>query len=77
MLNIHCERSTPTAPPLVVLTDQDLFTLPLGLNLLRGEANPDWGGVMALALISLLPMLLIFLIFQRYLVQGIASTGLK
>ncbi|ONH82171.1 sugar ABC transporter permease [Roseomonas mucosa] len=63
--------------PLVVLTDQDLFTLPLGLNLLRGEANPDWGGVMALALISLLPMLLIFLIFQRYLVQGIASTGLK
>jgi multiple sugar transport system permease protein/alpha-1,4-digalacturonate transport system permease protein len=63
--------------PLVVLTDQDMFTLPLGLNLLRGEANPDWGGVMALALVSLLPMLLIFLIFQRFLVQGIASTGLK
>jgi multiple sugar transport system permease protein/alpha-1,4-digalacturonate transport system permease protein len=63
--------------PLVVLTDQTTFTLPLGLNLLRGEANPDWGGVMALALVSLLPMLLIFLIFQRYLVQGIASTGLK
>jgi multiple sugar transport system permease protein/alpha-1,4-digalacturonate transport system permease protein len=63
--------------PLVVLTDQTMFTLPLGLNLLRGEANPDWGGVMALALVSLLPMLLIFLIFQRYLVQGIASTGLK
>jgi multiple sugar transport system permease protein/alpha-1,4-digalacturonate transport system permease protein len=63
--------------PLVVLTDQTMFTLPLGLNLLRGEANPDWGGVMALALVSLLPMLLIFLVFQRYLVQGIASTGLK
>ena len=63
--------------PLVVLTDQTMFTLPLGLNLLRGEANPDWGGVMSLALISLAPMLAIFLIFQRYLVQGIASTGLK
>lgn len=63
--------------PLVVLTDQTMFTLPLGLNLVRGEANPDWGGVMALALLALLPMLLIFLIFQRYLVQGIASTGLK
>jgi alpha-1,4-digalacturonate transport system permease protein len=63
--------------PLVVLTDQTMFTVPLGLNLVRGEANPDWGGVMALALVSLLPMLLIFLIFQRYLVQGIASTGLK
>jgi len=63
--------------PLVVLTDRDMFTVPLGLNLLRGEINPDWGNVMALALLSLLPMLAIFLVFQRYLIQGIASTGLK
>jgi multiple sugar transport system permease protein/alpha-1,4-digalacturonate transport system permease protein len=61
----------------VVLTDRDMFTVPLGLNLLRGEINPDWGNVMALALLSLLPMLAIFLVFQRYLIQGIASTGLK
>lgn len=63
--------------PLVVLTNQPSFTLPLGLNLLRGEVNPEWGQVMALALLSLVPMLLIFLAFQRHLVQGIASTGLK
>ena len=63
--------------PLVALTDQDMFTIPLGLNLLRGEVNPDWGNVMALALLSLLPMLIVFLAFQRYLIQGIASTGLK
>jgi alpha-1,4-digalacturonate transport system permease protein len=63
--------------PLVVLTNRDMFTVPLGLNLLRGEINPDWGNVMALALLSLLPMLAIFLAFQRYLIQGIASTGLK
>ena len=63
--------------PLVVLTDRDMFTVTLGLNLLRGEINPDWGNVMALALLSLLPMLAIFLLFQRYLIQGIASTGLK
>lgn len=63
--------------PLVVLTDHARFTLPLGLNLLRGEVNPEWGQVMALALISLAPMLLIFLLFQRFLIQGIASTGLK
>ena len=61
----------------MVLTDRDMFTVPLGLNLLRGEINPDWGNVMALALLSLLPMLAIFLLFQRYLIQGIASTGLK
>ena len=63
--------------PLVALTNQDMFTVPLGLNLLRGEVNPDWGNVMALALLSLLPMLAIFLAFQRHLVQGIASTGLR
>ena len=63
--------------PLVVLTQQDQFTLPLGLNLLRSEVNPEWGQVMAIALMSLAPMLAIFLLFQRQLVQGIASTGLK
>ncbi len=63
--------------PLVILTDRDSFTLPLGLNLLRGEVNPEWGQVMMLALLSIAPMLLIFLAFQRQLIQGIASTGLK
>ncbi len=63
--------------PLVVLTEQSNYTLPLGLNLLRAEVNPEWGQVMALALISLAPMILVFLLFQRYLIQGIASTGLK
>jgi len=63
--------------PLVVLTDQSMFTVPLGLNLLRGEPNPEWANVMALALLSLIPMLAIFLVFQRLLIQGIASTGLK
>jgi alpha-1,4-digalacturonate transport system permease protein len=63
--------------PLVVLTDQSMFTLPLGLNLLRGEVNPDWDNIMAMALVALLPMLVIFVVFQRQLIQGIASTGLK
>jgi len=63
--------------PLVVLTDHQAYTLPLGLNLVRGEVNPEWGQVMALALVSLAPMIFIFLLFQRYLIQGIASTGLK
>ena len=51
--------------------------MPQGLNLLRGETNPEWGQVMAMALVTLLPMLAVFLAFQRFLVQGIASTGLK
>ena len=61
------------ALPLVVLTDQERFTLPLGLNLLRGQANPDWALVMALALISLLPMVLIFVISS--VISSRASPG--
>ena len=65
------------ALPLIVLTDQEMYTVPLGLNLLRGQYNTEWTDIMAIALLSLLPMLVIFVFFQRYLVQGIAGTGLK
>jgi multiple sugar transport system permease protein/alpha-1,4-digalacturonate transport system permease protein len=63
--------------PLMVLTDQDLYTVQLGLNLLKGQYNTEWTNIMAIALLSLLPMFAIFMVFQRYLVRGIAGTGLK
>jgi len=37
----------------------------------------DWGALMAASLVSLIPVLIIFVIAQRYLVEGIATTGLK
>ena len=63
--------------PLMVLTDQDLYTVQLGLNLLKGQYNTEWTNIMAIALLSLMPMFVIFMVFQRYLVRGIAGTGLK
>ncbi|NHC15597.1 carbohydrate ABC transporter permease [Motilibacter deserti] len=63
--------------PLIVLKDQDLYTLPIGLTFLQGQYTTDYSGLMAMALVSALPMLVVFLVFQRYLVQGIATTGLK
>jgi multiple sugar transport system permease protein/alpha-1,4-digalacturonate transport system permease protein len=63
--------------PLMVLTDQDLYTVQLGLNMLKGQYNTEWTNIMAIALLSLLPMFVIFMVFQRYLVRGIAGTGLK
>ncbi|WP_342358897.1 carbohydrate ABC transporter permease [Terrarubrum flagellatum] len=65
------------ALPLVVLMNQDMYTVQLGLNILRGQYNTEWTMIMAIALLSLAPMLVIFTFFQRYFVQGIASTGLK
>lgn len=63
--------------PLVILTDQEMYTVQLGLNLLKGQYNTEWTDIMAIALLSLVPMLVIFAFFQRQLIQGIAGTGLK
>ena len=65
------------ALPLVVLMDQDMYTVQLGLNILKGQYNTEWTNIMAIALLSLTPMLVIFAFFQRYFVQGIAGSGLK
>jgi alpha-1,4-digalacturonate transport system permease protein len=63
--------------PLVVLQEQSAYTVPLGLNLMKGQYFTDWTGLMSMSLLSIIPMLLVFVVFQRYFIQGIASTGLK
>ena len=45
--------------------------------LLRGQYSTDYNHLMAMTLLSLLPMLGIFLLFQRYFVEGVARSGLK
>ena len=63
--------------PLIALKDNALFTLPIGLLYLRGQTTPDFASIMALALISVLPMVILFLVFQRYFVQGFARSGIR
>lgn len=63
--------------PLVVLQDRASYTVPLGLNLMKGQYFTDWTGIMSMSLVSIVPMLLVFIFFQRYFIQGIASTGMK
>ncbi len=63
--------------PLVVLHDPSSYTVPLGLNFMKGLYYTDWTGFMGMSLVSILPMLLIFVFFQRYFVQGIAGSGMK
>lgn len=63
--------------PLVVLQERVAYTVPLGLNLMKGQYYTDWTGLMSMALVSIIPMLVVFIFFQRYFVQGIANTGLK
>src|SRR5699024_4636179 len=65
--------------PLVVLQGNENLTVPVALSTLTNNpafASP-WGAVMAVATVTVLPILAVFLAFQRQFVQGISSTGIK
>jgi alpha-1,4-digalacturonate transport system permease protein len=62
--------------PLVV-TDQDTRTLPVALSQFASQEVVPFNLVLVMAVVSIVPVLLCFLLFQRQIVQGIASTGLK
>lgn len=63
--------------PLIALKDRELFTLPIGLLYLQGQFGSDYGGTMAFALVQVTPMVVLFLVFQRYFVQGFARSGIR
>ncbi|MEU6441720.1 carbohydrate ABC transporter permease [Streptomyces sp. NPDC047046] len=63
--------------PLTVLKDERLYTLSVGMQFVNGQYTADYGAIMALALISILPMVVLFLCFQKYFVQGFARSGIK
>jgi len=63
--------------PLIALKQNELFTLPIGLLYLQGQFGSDFGATMAFALINVVPMVVLFLVFQRYFVQGFARSGIK
>jgi alpha-1,4-digalacturonate transport system permease protein len=63
--------------PLIVINRDRLFTLQLGLARFRGELVTDWHYVLAMTVLSIIPITLVFAVLQRYLVSGIATTGLK
>ena len=63
--------------PLIVLSDQSKFTLPVALASLSGEHVQDTELMMAGSVVTVLPVLMVFLFLQRYYVQGILSGGVK
>ena len=64
--------------PLLYLTQPSMYTVPLGLNLfIDSSETSQWGPLFAMSVLSLVPIFLIFLAFQRLLTQGIATTGIK
>ncbi|MDI4649683.1 carbohydrate ABC transporter permease [Cohnella hashimotonis] len=66
-----------TLGPLIYLQDRKMYTLPLGLMYLKNESSINQAVIMAGAVITTLPVVLVYLLAQKQFVQGIASTGLK
>ena len=63
--------------PLIAASKPRMFTLPVGLANFSGEAGSDWHLIMTGASIAMAPLVVVFLIFQKQIVKGIAMTGLK
>lgn len=63
--------------PSIYLTTESKKTLQIGLRMFIGQYSSEYGLIMAASVISLIPVLIVFLIFQRYFVEGIAATGVK
>jgi len=63
--------------PLIVMVREDGYTLPVALANLNGQHPTDFGLLMAAATVVVLPVLVVFLAAQKYVIRGIATTGLK
>lgn len=63
--------------PLIILSDSKMYTVQLGLAMLNGVNYVNWNQLMSAALLTILPVIAVFFIFQKQFVQGIASTGIK
>ena len=63
--------------PLIVLSKSEVFTLQLALNSFQGELNTQWHYLLAMTVITLLPVTLVFAFLQRHITTGIASAGVK
>jgi multiple sugar transport system permease protein len=63
--------------PVLYISSRDLRTVTLGLMTFRGEYEAQWNLSMAASVIAILPLLVVYIFAQRYIVEGIATTGLK
>ena len=63
--------------PLIIISSPSLYTLPLGLASFASANKTIWTLIMAGSVIATVPVIIVFIIFQKNFVRGIALTGLK
>jgi ABC-type glycerol-3-phosphate transport system permease component len=63
--------------PLIYLSNKARGTLALGLGQLAGQQQPEWAVLMAASVLMMLPVIILFFLFQRYFIQGFTMSGIK
>jgi multiple sugar transport system permease protein len=63
--------------PVLMVSDPSVRPLPLEISVFQGQQPPDWGQILAFGVLLVLPVLVIFAFFQRWFVQGVASSAVK
>jgi multiple sugar transport system permease protein len=61
----------------LVLLDRQWFTIPIALTFFRTEFQTNWPPLMAMVVLATIPIVILYVFFQRYFVQGIAASGVK
>lgn len=63
--------------PVIYIDNPDMRTLPLGLTTFQGQYESQWDLLLAGSVVTILPLIIVYIFAQRYILDGIATTGLK
>lgn len=63
--------------PLMLLSDQKNFTIQIAIKSYIGTMGVDWNSILAASILSILPIIIIFIFLQKYITGGLAATGVK
>ena len=63
--------------PLLVLSDQRKYTIQIAIRNYIGFNGVDWSAILAASILSIIPVLLVFILLQKRIIGGIAATGIK
>jgi len=61
----------------MVLRDQDRFTIQIAIKSYIGTMGVDWNSILASSILSIIPIIIIFIILQRYITGGLVASGVK
>ena len=63
--------------PLLMISDKENYTLLLSTKMLFGQYNSDWSKILALLVLALLPVILVYIFMQKYIVKGVSDGAIK